>query len=151
MFHRLGEGNSQKFVQTLEQLFKLPRGTFSNLRKENFQITFKVNPNYRELNASSVASQIGTFIIENKIELFCFVYYNFCCVYVCFAEDYANVIKNITGYSIKETGIGDKVLVLIEQVHSNGQAVMGFSFFSKHRFTSPSSLRRSSSRTKTTG
>lgn len=78
----LGEGNSQKFVQTLEQLFKLPRGTFSNLRKENFQITFKVNPNYRELNASSVASQI---------------------------EDYANVIKNITGYSIKETGIGDKI------------------------------------------
>lgn len=60
-FFRLGEGNSQKFVQTLEQLFKLPRGTFSNLRKENFQITFKVNPNYRELNASSVASQIGEF------------------------------------------------------------------------------------------
>ncbi|KAH7639486.1 tyrosine phosphatase IA-2 [Dermatophagoides farinae] len=77
----LGEEDSDRFLQTIEQVFNLPRGTFSNLRKENFQITFKVNPNYLELNASQVASRI---------------------------EDMAQLIQDITGYLVKEAGIGDK-------------------------------------------
>lgn len=78
----LGEEDSAKFLQTIEQIFNLPRGTFSNLRKENYKITFKVNPNYLELNASQVASRI---------------------------EDSADLIHDITGYMVKETGIGDKI------------------------------------------
>ncbi|KAI7685861.1 hypothetical protein SSS_09853 [Sarcoptes scabiei] len=76
----LGQEDSERFLQTIEQIFNLPRGTFSNLRKEDYQITFKVNPNYLELNASQIASRI---------------------------EDSAKLIKEITGYLVIESGIGD--------------------------------------------
>ena len=95
----------------MEQVFKLPRGTFSNLRKENSQITFKVNPNYRELNASQIASRIGKQRIFNLIIIKPLIYFFHYLIHM-FLEDLANVIKDLTGYHIKETGIGDKVRFL---------------------------------------
>lgn len=104
---RLGEEASQKLVQTLEQVFKLPRGTFSNLRIEERALTFKVNPNYRDLNASQVASRIG----EYSIAAFCvtIVHQPAVSLFSPGLEDLSNVIKDLTGYAVQETGIGDKV------------------------------------------
>lgn len=102
---RLGEEASQKLVQTLEQVFKLPRGTFSNLRIEERALTFKVNPNYRDLNASQVASRIGEYssaaqqLPTNQQ----------CSSFPRFIEDLSSIIKDLTGYAVQETGIGDKV------------------------------------------
>ena len=69
MDHQITTDGSKLFIKTLEQVFRLPRGTFSNLRLEKQQITFKVNPNYRDLNASQVAGKIG--------EFFC-LFFKFC-------------------------------------------------------------------------
>ncbi|KFM58819.1 hypothetical protein X975_10782, partial [Stegodyphus mimosarum] len=38
-------------------MLNLPRGSFSNVRLDGRQITFKVNPNTQHLNASDVAAE----------------------------------------------------------------------------------------------
>lgn len=78
---QFGEEEAHKFVEMLEQLLRVPKGTFSNVRKDKAQVTFKVNPNLQDLNASQVAAKI---------------------------EDMSKEVKNRMGFTIEESGIGDK-------------------------------------------
>jgi receptor-type tyrosine-protein phosphatase N len=80
---QFGEKEAHKFVEMLEQLLKLPTGTFSNVRKDKdkAQVTFKVNPNRRDLNASQIAAKI---------------------------EDMSKEVKSRSGFTVVESGIGDK-------------------------------------------
>ncbi|CAG2107876.1 unnamed protein product, partial [Medioppia subpectinata] len=66
------DGSANRFVATLEQLVRVPKGTFSNVRpdKDNrAEVTFKVNPNRRDLNASLVAAQIELFSVRHHMNL----------------------------------------------------------------------------------
>ncbi|CAG2173851.1 unnamed protein product [Oppiella nova] len=71
------DGSADRFVATLEQLVRVPKGTFSNVRpdKDNrAEVTFKVNPNRKDLNASLVAAQIGSSIHHSGTRVVCFDY-----------------------------------------------------------------------------
>lgn len=72
----------QKLVLGLEKVLDLPRGTFSNIRVNESQVTFKVNPNKHKLNASDVAAE---------------------------AEKHSSQLKGLTGQEVASAGIGDKV------------------------------------------
>uniref|UniRef100_T1JCS7 Protein-tyrosine phosphatase receptor IA-2 ectodomain domain-containing protein n=1 Tax=Strigamia maritima TaxID=126957 RepID=T1JCS7_STRMM len=78
-------GNWKKgaeFVRKLEKLLQLPEDTFSNIRVDGNQVTFKVNQNPHGLNGSIVAVQ---------------------------AESLKNELLDSTGKRILSTGIGNQL------------------------------------------
>ncbi|GIY71048.1 hypothetical protein CEXT_312421 [Caerostris extrusa] len=53
------EGECPEFNKNFEKYLDLDRGTFSNVKVNGQEITFKVNPNVKGLNASEVAVKAG--------------------------------------------------------------------------------------------
>ncbi|GIY07690.1 hypothetical protein CDAR_26521 [Caerostris darwini] len=53
------EESAQNLIKTLEKYLDLDRGSFSNVKVNGQEITFKVNPNVKGLNASEVAVKAG--------------------------------------------------------------------------------------------
>ncbi|XP_074595104.1 tyrosine phosphatase IA-2 [Brevipalpus obovatus] len=83
----------EDFVRKLESLLNLPRGTFSNIRVQDDQVIFKVNPNSLGLNATTVAAK---------------------------AYEMKNVLHSKTLLLLDSSGIGNKVKRGIIQSAADG-------------------------------
>ncbi|KAG8194127.1 hypothetical protein JTE90_000965 [Oedothorax gibbosus] len=73
--------NALELVKTLEKYLELGRGSFSNVKVNGQEITFKVNQNTRNFSASEVAAK---------------------------AEELSSQLKEKTGLTVEEGGTGDK-------------------------------------------
>lgn len=58
LYSKVTEDQALKLVQKLEEIMILPSGTFSNVKVENGQITFRIDPDVDGVTASTVAKEV---------------------------------------------------------------------------------------------